>query len=107
MADRDEQQWDRHNRDEALAREAQQRRAGPDHRPVAGPGLYGDHATNINVRNAIGAERERWVQQAVACASEPALRETFGDISERDREVARAVAEAIIAAIRSEQGGDP
>jgi hypothetical protein len=102
MADTDEKQWKRHIRDEATAINAQQESAGPDHRPVAGPGLYGDHATNISVREAVLAERERCVRQVGLCTAEAALRETIGAISDRDRQVAQAVAGAIVAALRSD-----
>lgn len=102
MAEHDEKQWERHLRDEAGVIQGQQETAGTSHRPVAGPGLYGDHATNIYVRGAVQAERDRCVRVAQLCVAEPALREKIGAVSERDREVARAVANAIVAAIRSD-----
>lgn len=102
MGDNDEKQWERHIRDEADALHEQQESAGPDVRPVAGPGPYGDHATNIYVREAVMAERERCVRQAALCATEPALREKLGAISARDRKVAQALVNAIVNAIRSD-----
>lgn len=102
MPDNDEKQWKRHIRDEASVIQSQQETAGPSHRPVTGPGLYGSHATNISVREAVLAERERCLRQAGLCASEAALREELGAMSERDRQVAQAVANAIMAAIRSD-----
>jgi hypothetical protein len=102
MASNEEKQWKRHIRDEANAIDAQQATAGPDHHPVPGPGRYGDHATNISVREAVLAERERCARQAALSASEPALREELGAMTERDRQVAQAVANAIVGAIRSD-----
>ena len=100
-----EQQWEQHNRDEATARKEQQASAGPDHGPVAGPGLYGDHATNIYVREAVLDERERCARQAAMWVSDNAALETLGATSGRDRELAKAVGNAIAAAIRA--GGEP
>jgi hypothetical protein len=102
MADNDEKQWEQHIRDEADALQDQQASAGPDVRPVPGPGLYGDHGTNIYVREAVLAERERCVRQAGLCATEAALREKLGAISARDRKVAQALVNAIVNAIRSD-----
>jgi hypothetical protein len=102
MAEDDEGQWERHIRDEAGVLHDQQEAAGPNVRPVIGPGPYGDHATNIYVREAVLAERERCVRQAGLVVTEPALRERLGPLSARDREVAQAVANAIASAIRSD-----
>lgn len=102
MAESDEKQWQRHMRDEADAQQSQQTLAGPDHRPVAGPGLYGDHATNIYVRDAVLAERERCARQAADAGAAPAALASLGELTERDRQVAAAVVKAIVAAIRSD-----
>jgi hypothetical protein len=102
MAEDDEKQWEQHLRDEASVLHEQQGAAGPDVRPVAGPGPYGDHATNIYVREAVLAERERCVRQAALCATEPALAAQLGTVGARDREVAQALLVAIVAAIRAD-----
>jgi hypothetical protein len=102
MAEDDEKQWAQHVRDEASLLHEQQEAAGPHVRPVVGPGPYGDHATNIYVREAVLAERERCVRQAALCAAEPALREKLGAVSARDRKVAQALVNAIFTAIRSD-----
>jgi hypothetical protein len=102
MAESDEKQWERHLRDETSVLHEQQTAAGPNVHPVAGPGPYGDHATNIYVREAVLAERERCVREARRCTTDPALREIVGALSARDRHVAQAVAEAMVAAMRSD-----
>lgn len=102
MAESDENQWKRHMRDEATAQRAQQTSAGPDHHRAAGPGLYGDHGTNIYVREAVLAERERCARQAAGVGAAPDVIAGLVAVTDRDREVAAAVAKAIVAAIRSD-----
>jgi hypothetical protein len=102
MAESEEKQWERHLRDEAGVLHEQQAAAGPDVRPVAGPGPYGDHATNIYVREAVLAERERCVREARRCTTDAALRGIVGALSARDRHVAQAVADAMVAAMGSD-----
>jgi hypothetical protein len=106
MAADKELEWTEHLRDETSAIQAQQENAGTSHRPVAGPGLYGDHATNIYVREAVLAERERCAWKAALCGTEPALHELLGELTDRERELTRAVADAIVAAIRAEDASE-
>ncbi|HWI81752.1 hypothetical protein [Ramlibacter sp.] len=102
MANRKELEWEQHNRDEAAARSAQQDSAGSTHSPVLGPGRYGSHSTNIHVRDAVLAERERCAQAARSVSVEAAVAAALGDVTERDRLAAQAVIAAIAAAIHAE-----
>ena len=53
--------WMEMQRDEAEALRHQQVSAGASHRPVDGPGPYGDHGVNMAVELAIKGERQRCV----------------------------------------------
>jgi hypothetical protein len=103
MPDTERPQWEQHNLDEALARQAQQDSAGGTHSPVTGPAPYGDDAINALVRRAVLAERERCARLASSWPVEPGIRDALGGISDRDRSVAQLVIERIVTLIRSDQ----
>ena len=52
------EQWQRHNQDEARARAAQQQSAGGSHRPVNGPPPYGNEVVNAIAADIVQRERE-------------------------------------------------
>jgi hypothetical protein len=103
MPDPGRPQWEQHNLDEAVARQAQQDSAGATHSPVIGPPPYGDDAINALVRDAVIAERERCARSASSWPVEPSIRDALGGISGRDRSVAQFVIERIVTLIRSDQ----
>ena len=103
MPDTERPQWEQHNLDEAVARQAQQESAGGTHSPVIGPPPYGDDAINALVRDAVLAERERCARSASSWPVEPGIRDALGGISVRDRRVAQLVIDGIVNLIRSDQ----
>ena len=91
-------QWADHLRDEADARQAQQRSAGATHEPLAGPQPF----SADNLEQAVGAERDRCAAIAEGWASEAALREAFADMTEWELRAAAEVAGAIGRSIRGQ-----
>jgi hypothetical protein len=97
-------EWDRHNRDEATARDAQQEAAGPTHRPVpaepyaspnvqpAAPDARLDVATLIqDYERATMAERVAWLATRDRMADESGIEawNAWRDAVERTQRAAR------------------
>jgi hypothetical protein len=101
MNDSDQRnQWADHLRDEADARQAQQRSAGATHEPLQGPLPF----SADDLEQAVRAERERCAAIADRWASPAAVSEAFADMTEWELKAAAEVAGAIGRSIRG-QGG--
>lgn len=92
--------WAEHRRDEAVARQAQQRSAGDTHSPLPGPLPYSED----DLDQAVRAERERCAAVADGWADEGSLRRVFADMTEWELRAAAEVARAVGRAIRGGPG---
>lgn len=95
-----QRQWADHLRDEAAARQVQQRSAGSTHAPVDGPVPYSADQLADAIAAAVAAERLRCAEIADSWGAEPRLLQAFGDFTEWELRAASATARAVAGEIR-------